>query len=167
MPALSLLAGDPQAFAATDWGTRQHRHCGDHRALTSLLTLDDVDRLLTASALRAPAVRLVRDGRVVPTDRITRPASIAGLPLTGLLDPRTALRLFDEGATVVLQGLHRYHPPLTDVVAELELELGHPCQANAYLTPAGAQGFARHVDTHDVFVVQTAGTKLWQILGWP
>ena len=167
MPALSLLAGDPQAFAATDWGTRQHRHCGDRRALTSLLTLDDVDRLLTASALRAPAVRLVRDGRVVPTDRITRPASIAGLPLTGLLDPRTALRLFDEGATVVLQGLHRYHPPLTDVVAELELELGHPCQANAYLTPAGAQGFARHVDTHDVFVVQTAGTKLWQIWDGP
>lgn len=167
MPALSLLAGDPQAFAATDWGTRQHRHCGDRQALTSLLTLDDVDRLLTASALRAPAVRLVRDGRVVPTDRITRPASIAGLPLTGLLDSRTALRLFDEGATVVLQGLHRYHPPLTEVVAELELELGHPCQANAYLTPAGAQGFARHVDTHDVFVVQTAGTKLWQIWDGP
>ncbi len=163
MPALRLLAGDPDSFAATAWGTRRHRHCGDRQALTSLLTLDDVDRLLTSTALRAPAVRLVQDGRVVPQHRVTRSANIAGLPLTGLLDPRSALRLFDEGATVVLQGLHRYHAPLSDVVADLELELGHPCQANAYLTPAGSQGFARHVDTHDVFVVQTAGTKRWQI----
>ena len=31
---------------------------------------------------------------------------------------------------------------LTRLVAELELELGHPCQANAYLTPPGSQGFA-------------------------
>ncbi|MGV1030338.1 MAG: JmjC domain-containing protein [Dermatophilaceae bacterium] len=145
------------------WGVRWHRHVGDATVLPALLTLDDVDRLLTASALRAPAVRLVQDGWVVPRDRVTRSASIAGLPLTGLLDPQAALRLFDEGATVVLQGLHRYHPPLSDLVADLELELGHPCQANAYLTPAGAQGFARHSDTHDVFVVQTAGTKQWQI----
>jgi hypothetical protein len=161
--ALSLLAGDPQAFAADVWGVRWHSHECDPTALSSLLTIDDVDRLLTASALRAPAVRLVQDGRVVPRERVTRSASIAGLPLTGLLDPQAALRLFDEGATVVLQGLHRYHQPLSDLVADLELELGHPCQANAYLTPAGAQGFARHSDTHDVFVVQTAGTKHWQI----
>ena len=69
------------------------------------------------------------------------------------------------GATVVLQGLHRYWPPLTRLVAELELELGHPCQANAYLTPPGSQGFAVHSDSHDVFVFQTHGTKQWEIYG--
>ena len=46
----------------------------------------------------------------------------------------------------------------------LELELGHPCQANAYLTPPGAQGFARHSDTHDVFVFQTHGRKQWEVV---
>ena len=63
----------------------------------------------------------------------------------------------------MFQGLHRSFPPLTDLIAELELELGHPCQANAYLTPPGAQGFAVHADTHDVFVLQTAGTKQWEL----
>jgi mannose-6-phosphate isomerase-like protein (cupin superfamily) len=64
---------------------------------------------------------------------------------------------------VVFQGLHRSFPPLIDLIAQLELELGHPCQANAYLTPPGAQGFAVHSDTHDVFVLQTAGTKQWEL----
>jgi hypothetical protein len=63
----------------------------------------------------------------------------------------------------VFQGLHRYWPPLTALVTRLERELGHPCQANAYLTPPGSQGFAVHADTHDVFVFQTAGTKRWEI----
>jgi len=93
----------------------------------------------------------------------TRGATLAGRQLTGLVDPRKALAAFADGATVVFQGLHRYWPPLTRLVAELELELGHPCQANAYLTPPGAQGFAVHSDSHDVFVFQTAGSKRWEV----
>jgi ribosomal protein L16 Arg81 hydroxylase len=77
------------------------------------------------------------------------------------VDGRKVLGLFADGATVVLQGLHRYWPPLTELVRGLELALGHPCQANAYLTPPGSQGFAVHSDSHDVFVFQTAGTKQW------
>ena len=36
-------------------------------------------------------------------------------------------------------------------------------QINAYLTPAGNQGFATHYDTHDVFVLQVDGRKRWRI----
>ena len=43
------------------------------------------------------------------------------------------------------------------------MELTHPVQANAYVTPAGAQGLAVHYDTHDVFVLQVAGTKGWEL----
>ena len=129
-----------------------------------LLSLDDVDHLLTETAIRTPAVRLARDGSVLPESRYTRTgASLAGKPLTGLVDARRLLAEFDAGATVVLQGLHRYWPPLRDLVAQLELDLGHPCQANAYLTPPGAQGFAVHSDSHDVFVFQTLGHKQWEV----
>ena len=164
MDALTLLSGDAQAFREKIWASRVHLHHAGPEALPGLLSLDDVDHLLTSTALRTPTVRVVMDGSVVPAADITRSASLAGAPLTGLVDARKVLAHFDAGATVVLQGLHRYWLPLTDLVRALELELGHPCQANAYLTPPGAQGFARHSDSHDVFVFQTAGHKLWEVV---
>jgi len=164
LTALDLLSGDAQTFVTKVWATRVHLHHTDPSRLVGLLSLDDVDHLLTETAIRTPAVRLARDGSVLPESRYTRRgASLAGQPLTGLVDARRLLGEFDDGATVVLQGLHRYWPPLRDLVAQLELDLGHPCQANAYLTPPGSQGFAVHSDTHDVFVFQTHGHKRWEI----
>lgn len=166
MSALDLLSGDAQTFLAKVWASRVHLHRTDPERLVGLLSLADADHLLTGAAIRTPSVRLAKDGAVLPESAYTRRgASLAGKPLTGLVDPRKALALFDDGATVVFQGLHRYWPPLTDLVAELELELGHPCQANAYLTPPGSQGFAVHSDSHDVFVFQTAGAKQWEVHG--
>lgn len=164
MSALDLLSGDAQAFVSKVWASQVHLHHTDPADLTGLLSLDDVDHLLTSVALRAPALRIAQDGSVLPTSRFTRSATMAGSPLTGLVDPRKVFELFDAGATVVLQGLHRYWAPLTRLVRDLERELGHPCQANAYLTPPGAQGFARHSDTHDVFVFQTHGYKQWEVV---
>ncbi len=143
-----------------------HVHDADPEPLVDLLSFDDVDHLLTSTAIRTPAVRLAQDGAVLPAAAYTRRgASLAGQPLSGLVDARAVLDLFAGGATVVLQGLHRYWSPLRELTAELELELGHPCQANAYLTPPGSQGFAVHSDSHDVFVFQTHGTKLWEVHG--
>ncbi|THJ06488.1 cupin [Nocardioides sp.] len=160
------MSGDAQTFLSKVWASRVHLHRTDPERLVGLLSLPDADQLLTSSGLRTPTVRLARDGAVLPESSYTRTgATLAGKPLTGLVDPRRVLRLFDEGATVVFQGLHRYWPPLTQLIAELELELGHPCQANAYLTPPGAQGFAVHSDAHDVFVFQTAGAKRWEVHG--
>jgi hypothetical protein len=139
-------------------------HQTEPELLTALLALADVDHLLTETAIRVPAVRVARDGSVLAESAFVRSGvTVAGKPLTGLVDPRKVLALYDAGATVVLQALQRYWPPLTGLVSRLELELGHPCQANAYLTPPGSQGFAVHEDPHDVFVFQTHGTKLWEI----
>ena len=161
--SLDLLSGDAQLFLEKIWASRTHLHKADAGALTRLLSVEDADRLLTASAIRTPAVRIAKDGAVLPQSSYTRAATISGQSLSGLVNAEKALTLFRDGATIVFQGLHRYHAPLTRLVAELELELGHPCQANAYLTPAGSQGFAVHADSHDVFVFQTAGVKRWEI----
>jgi lysine-specific demethylase/histidyl-hydroxylase NO66 len=164
LDALTLLSGDAQTFLAKVWASRIHLHRTDPSDLVGLLSLEDVDHLLTSTAIRTPAVRVVQGGSVLPSSRFTRSGTIAGQALTGLVDARKTLGLFDEGATIVLQGLHRYWPPLTALVRDLELQLGHPCQANAYLTPRGSQGFARHSDTHDVFVFQTHGVKQWEVV---
>jgi mannose-6-phosphate isomerase-like protein (cupin superfamily) len=160
---LDLLSGDAQTFVEKVWARHVHIHHGEPSHLTDLLSLDDVDHLVTSTAMRTPAMRMARDGSVLPVSAYTTSASLAGSPLTGLVDGRKVLDLFEGGATLVLQGLHRYWAPLSELIKGLEVELGHPCQANAYLTPPGSQGFALHKDTHDVFVFQTAGRKRWEI----
>ena len=162
---LDHLTGDAQTFVEKVWASRVHHHRAEPGELAAYLSLEDADHLLTSTAIRTPSLRLVRDGSVLPESTYTRPRPSRGGRVTGLVDARKALALFEDGATVVFQGLHRYWPPLTRLIAELELDLGHPCQANAYLTPVGARGFDVHRDPHDVFVLQTAGAKQWEMHG--
>ena len=77
------------------------------------------------------------------------------------VDSAKVLAQFAAGATIVLQGLHRLWPPLIDFVRQAVDELGHPVQANAYITPPTNRGFDPHYDVHDVFVLQAAGQKRW------
>jgi hypothetical protein len=136
------------------------RHAG---SFDDVLSLADVDRALTGAGLRRPAFRLVRDGDVLPPSAYTRSARTGASRIDDLIDTGRVLDLFASGATVVLQGLQRWWAPAAHFCRDLELALGHPVQANAYLTPAGAAGLAPHHDTHDVFVLQVAGTKHWVV----
>ena len=128
-----------------------------------MLSLADVDQALTASGLRRPAFRLVRDGDVLAPSTYTRNARTGSSRIDDLIDTGRALDLFAGGATIVLQGMQRWWSPAAHFCRDIELSLGHPVQANAYLTPPGAAGLAPHHDTHDVFVLQVAGTKHWVV----
>lgn len=127
-----------------------------------LLGTDDVDDLLSRRGLRAPFLRVARDGRTLPDADFTRGGGV-GAAVPDQLDDTALLRLFAQGHTLVLQGLHRTHPPLLDFSQELAADLGHPVQVNAYVTPAQSTGFSAHYDVHDVFVLQTAGAKRWRL----
>ena len=105
----------------------------------------------------------MRDGEPIDPARYTRTAQVGGERVEGLVDPARAFDLFADGATIVLQSLQRSWAPLGRFCRQLERELAHPVQANAYLTPAGAAGLAPHHDTHDVLVLQVAGHKHWVV----
>jgi lysine-specific demethylase/histidyl-hydroxylase NO66 len=128
-----------------------------------LLTLSDVDELVTSSGLRTPALRLVKGGAPVPPSSYTTTPQISGVPITGLADPRKVLAAIEDGATLVLQGMHRYRPALRAFCQGLEQRLGCPAQVNAYFTPPASRGLAVHEDAHDVFVLQCFGSKRWEI----
>lgn len=159
VPALVRCVGDPDRFVEEIWSRCVHLHPGADGA--SLLDLDDVDELLAGAALRAPAVRLVEGGDPVAPERYLRSARVGSRTINDLIDVGRVHALFDDGATIVLQGLHRFWPPLASFCRELEQALTHPVQANAYLTPPVASGLRVHADTHDVFALQTHGTKHW------
>jgi ribosomal protein L16 Arg81 hydroxylase len=82
-------------------------------------------------------------------------------------DPERVYSLFAKGATIILNAIDRRVPKIAALCDEFETFFGFPVQANAYLTPPKAQGFAAHYDDHDVFVVQTAGNKSWYLYGTP
>jgi ribosomal protein L16 Arg81 hydroxylase len=104
------------------------------------LTFDDVERY-TQPEHRPTSLAMVRDSRVTgePPDA-DHPAS-----------------------TLVIDGLHTFHPPLRKLAENLERWFSHPVTINAYRTPPGSRGFAPHWDTEPNLLVQTAGRKLWHV----
>jgi mannose-6-phosphate isomerase-like protein (cupin superfamily) len=164
--ALGLLVDDLDAFRRHVWGQRPHlsRAGTAATARTSLFTLDDVDDLLT-SAARWPTVRMVAGGDVLTPSSYCTPVRLGGRDLDDVVDPAKVMAQINEGATLVLQSLHRTWPTIGGFVRELQAELSHPVQANAYLTPTDASGLAEHADVHDVFAVQLHGSKQWWVDG--
>jgi bifunctional lysine-specific demethylase and histidyl-hydroxylase NO66 len=161
---LERCTGDPRAFFTDAWGRRALVRPGaEPGGFADLLTLDDVDRFLTTTALRTPFFRLVEAGEQIPESAYTRAGRTGSREVQGIADPARVAALFERGATIVLQGLHRWSEPVARFCRDLELELGHPCQVNAYVTPPGAQGLDLHEDPHDVFVLQAFGRKRWEV----
>ena len=166
--ALERCTGDAEGFLERTWGRRAVVHHGaEPEGFGDLLTFDDVDRLLSTTSLRTPAFRLVKAGEQIPETAYTRSGTTGSRPVSGMADPRRVFERFRDGATIVLQGLHRYHEPVARFARDLELELGHACQVNAYMTPPGAQGLPLHDDPHDVFVLQAFGRKSWEVHAAP
>ena len=153
----------PEDFAET-WGRgpRYVAAAALPSAFDDLLDTRDVDALLSRHGLRAPFLRVARDGRTLADSEFTRGGGV-GAGVSDQLDDTALLRLFADGHTLVLQGLHRTHPPVLAFAQDLSADLGHPVQVNAYVTPAQSRGFAAHYDVHDVFVLQTGGDKLWHL----
>ena len=119
--------------------------------------------MLTSGGLRHPGFRLVKAGEKLDAGDYTVDLSWRPVPFTGTADVERVLAEFEAGATIVLQALHLTHPPIAAFCRELEADLGHPVQANAYFTPRRSQGLPVHHDTHDVFCLQVAGEKRWLV----
>ena len=161
---LARCVGDVGRFLDQHWSAAPlHQRATAATGFSDLLSLDDVDHIVSSTFARLPAFRLVRDGKPLDPATYTKSARLGGRPVSDVGDPGRVYEEFRNGATIVLQGLHRSWLPLTRFCRSLELELTHPVQANAYVTPPGSQGLAVHHDTHDVFVLQVAGRKEWSV----
>jgi len=72
------------------------------------------------------------------------------------------LSLHNDGATLIFSRAHVLLPSLQRFCLAVTRELNMRSQANVYLSPPGNQGFRAHYDTHDVFVLQAAGSKTFR-----
>ncbi|MGW7072361.1 cupin domain-containing protein, partial [Streptomyces sp. NPDC054872] len=129
---------------------------------SDLFSAEAVDELISRRGLRTPFLRVAKDGSTLPESSFTSSAGV-GATIGDQLDDTALWRMFADGATLVLQALQRTWAPVADFGARLSTELGHPVQANAYVTPPQNRGFDDHYDVHDVFVLQIEGTKRWLV----
>ena len=147
-------------FFSEYWERRPLTLCRNNPGyFDALLSLDAIDRALTGLDLRYPNVVLKNAARDVAPEEYT----VDG----GALDVARLYQLFAAGSTVTLAYMDTVIPPLTGLCRGLESVFSHPFQANVYLTPPGNQGAKVHYDTHDVFVLQVAGSKRWVTYGAP
>jgi len=124
-----------------------------------LLSLDDVDRALTEMGSRYPDISLATGEKVTSAAEFTF--------ADGSIDPVAVFKLFSKGTSIVLSNMQRKLPKLTALCRSLTAETSIPFQTNLYLTPPRSQGFRLHYDTHDVFILQIAGSKNWRIYDSP
>ncbi len=159
-----LISVGVDEFATDYWGQRALLSpAADLPApFGDLLTSDSIDELVSERGLRTPFLRVAKAGTTLAEKTFTGPGGV-GAGIADQVSDDKLVRLFADGSTMVLQALHRVWPPIITLCQQLAAELGHPVQANAYVTPPQNQGFSDHYDVHDVFVLQIEGEKRWQI----
>jgi ribosomal protein L16 Arg81 hydroxylase len=136
---------------------------GEEGRFDDLLSQAEVERLVSSTGLRYPAVRLVKEGETIPVGGYTETVPWRPTGFTATANVERIAEQFERGASIVLQALHVHHLPVAEFCRELEGDLVHPVQTNAYYTPRSAQGLPVHHDTHDVFCLQVAGEKRWLV----
>ncbi|WGP08647.1 cupin domain-containing protein [Streptomyces sp. SH5] len=158
----SRLTGLSREEFARDIWARMASLTREASDFTDVFSPSAVDELISRRGLRTPFLRVAKDGATLPSSSFTAPAGV-GATVADQLDDTALWRAFADGATLVLQALHRTWEPVAGLVSGLSTELGHPVQANAYVTPPQNRGFDAHYDVHDVFVLQIEGAKRWVI----
>lgn len=76
---------------------------------------------------------------------------------------RWAVDAFGEGYTLILNGTDTLSEDIARLARAIESETGGKVAANAFLTPPDNHGFNPHFDTHDVFILQLEGAKVWRL----
>lgn len=128
---------------------------GDPAALSQLVSVEEIGRLVANGTLQSPRIRLVRSGNLVPETVWSTP--------DGPVDINILRSLLGKGATLVIDNLGPLVPILLEVEHKLERRLGARTTINAYLTEQKGGAFAAHYDKHDVLVIQVSGEKIWEI----
>ncbi|RIV87830.1 cupin domain-containing protein [Aurantiacibacter zhengii] len=122
-----------------------------------LLSIDRIDEIIADSELPARSISMAKSGRGIPAGEYTF--------ANGVVDRGAVLDGFRDGATIILPQLHFADGKLYEFCLSLQRAFGARTQTNIYMTPPGEHGFGVHYDDHDVFVLQVAGAKDWEIYG--
>jgi len=120
-----------------------------------LFSVAELERIIGSHNLDSGTVRVSRADELIDRSTFTFD--------NGFIDPIRALAHVDAGASLILNQAHTWSHPLAVLCRKLEKYFLCRTQVNAYFSPPESQGFPAHWDSHDVFIIQVHGSKLWDI----
>ncbi len=155
----------PAEFFRTSWEQRplvlSRNQPGFYDAV---LTLADLDRYFQSAQVPAQYLRMVSRGEDIPASKWAKFEHFENGSALEVMVPEKLLALYAGGATVIINRVNGSLPPIIEFCDALTREWNlHSTQANLYLTPPNAQGFAAHFDRHCVFILQVHGEKTWRL----
>ena len=131
-----------------------------------LLSTEDLRRYFERNDLNYPNIGVVKQGHIFKAPDYTYEVNVAGNP-ANVIDSRKVFGHFQEGATVYFSGMEYSIDSLRAFAHGLVSELQAPLGLTGFYTPANSQGFKKHFDDVDVFVMQLFGSKVWRVYGCP
>ncbi|MCA9608198.1 MAG: hypothetical protein KC619_21460 [Myxococcales bacterium] len=145
----------PEDFFASRFESQMlHVAREDRSFYDSLLSMEDIDRVLTTLHLNHPSVIMVNAAKPHLNQQDYCYPS-------GLIDATRLYQEYEQGGTIVLNNLEGSLPRLMSLCRSMETQFSSRFQCNIYVTPPNAQGLKSHYDSHCVFVLQIAGSKKW------
>ena len=144
-----------ERFVEEYWESQPlHIERSDSAYFTDLLSEENIVQLMQDGTAQFPDVQVINARKAIPIDDYTLDRKA--------ICPEKLMQCYSQGATIVVSEAHKKFLPLQQMCARFSRDFQMLCQANAYLSPAGNQGFHSHYDTHDVFVLQLAGRKTFR-----
>lgn len=161
MGALGLLVEDP-AVLEDSW-EREPFVGSPGGDMDAVLTVRHVQELLERG-LPLSAVRMFQDGERIPQSAFARRREAGGRDRSALADADAVTARVAAGATLVVDDLETFHPPLAAFTAELSELTGYDADCTVFLTPSGkSRGLAPHQDPVSGFLRQLHGSKRWRV----
>lgn len=146
-----------------DYFEKRHIHIKSSHSnrFDRILSEENIEQVLTYQRLTLPNTRMAHKDANLDSNTLT-------LEGTKIIDITKVIENYSEGATLVLSQLQDKIKTLKDLCDELSKDFGQRFQTNIYCTPNNnSQGFNIHHDTHDVYILQITGEKVWRIYDSP
>lgn len=145
---IEQLLGDlsPRKFLEQAYTRLPHSRPGGAAGFTSFSGWPAVEAILASPDVDA---FLAREGRMWEGGR--QPTIVE------------ARERFFDGHTLVIRSAERHHAELARLASGFREDFAAPVNVHVYCTPPERSGFGWHYDPEDVFIVQTHGSKEYQL----
>ncbi|NJP35205.1 hypothetical protein HCJ94_25325 [Micromonospora sp. HSS6-12] len=150
-----LLGCDGAAAVLKEWPERPYTlTLPDNSPIGRTITAQTIRGFLAAGCAPSDYVNVFHKGEGLHPARFTADDRVV---------PASVQLLLDQGCTIQLRELNRWHPPLSAICAGIQSETGCTGYVTAFITPGGTQGLDYHWDQYLGIVVQLEGSKTWEL----